>query len=152
MFCRFCGNELPDQANFCTKCGKMIDDAEVTQAPAALADLIGDPAQRAQEDPFKGEKDELGGSILKYGIMSLAFGCTGLLSLLGLIFACIGKSKVGKYLAKFQETEGKATVGKHLLTAGLWVSIGIAIYFTICFVIGFISGLSGAGSSNSVTW
>ncbi|MBR5279397.1 MAG: zinc ribbon domain-containing protein [Clostridia bacterium] len=152
MFCRFCGSELPENANFCTKCGKIIDDAGLAQAPATLEDLIGDPAARAQEDPFKNEKDELGGDILKYGIMSLAFGCTGILSLLGLIFACIGKSKVGKYLAKFQETQGKSTVGKHLCTAGLWASIGMAIYFTLIFIIALISGLADGGSSNTVTW
>ncbi|MBP3392389.1 MAG: zinc ribbon domain-containing protein [Clostridia bacterium] len=148
MFCRFCGNELPEDANFCTKCGKTLDESQVqetpTEAPAVLEDLIGDPATREQEDPFKREKDELSGSILTFGIMSLAFGVSGILGFLGIIFAAIAKSKVSKYLAKFQHTEGRATVGKHLSTAGLWVSIGYTIFFVIYFAIIFLAIIFGS--------
>lgn len=152
MFCRFCGSELPEKANFCIKCGKVIDEVDAAAPPAVLEDLIGDPAMRAQEDPFKKEKEERGSEILKYGIMSLAFGITGWLSFLGIIFAAIGKSKVRTYLAKFQETEGKATVGKSLNTAGLWVGIGMTIYVIICFVIGLIIGLIDAENGSSGMW
>ena len=33
MFCRYCGNELPDDAKFCNCCGKEVD-AEGEQRPA----------------------------------------------------------------------------------------------------------------------
>lgn len=32
MFCRYCGNELPDDAKFCNGCGKPVSDASSVPA------------------------------------------------------------------------------------------------------------------------
>lgn len=33
MFCRFCGNQLPDDAQFCSRCGKPVADSSATTQP-----------------------------------------------------------------------------------------------------------------------
>ncbi len=147
MFCKYCGNELSAGSNFCSRCGKMVDEpAREMEHPHTEAgeDLFAAPVEQpvgrsagtsdgsfddgmfvyAEEDQQdEAERDELGGSILKFGIMSLAFGASGWLSILGLIFACIAKSRVRTYIEKFKETQGRATAGRILSTIGLIVSI-----------------------------
>ena len=140
MFCKFCGNELPENANFCPRCGGINDDtpnkeASVKQEPVKQAPASDIPSffeeqteapfmqPATAEDPFKQEKSDMGGSILKFAILGLAFGMTMFLSLLGLIFSIVARTKLNTYIAKFGETEGTASVGKGLSIAGLIVSI-----------------------------
>ena len=127
MFCKYCGNELPESANFCPKCGKINEDASKDEenkiiSPVALNEYLDEAPEYEQEDPFRKEKDELGGSILKFAILGLAFGITMWFSLLGLIFSIVARKKVKEYIAKFNETERRATVGKSINIAGLAVS------------------------------
>ena len=74
-------------------------------------------------DPRQQEKDDLGGSILKYAILGLAFGSTFWLAILGLAFTIVARAKLSTYVSKFYETEGRASVGKALSIAGLAVNI-----------------------------
>ena len=167
MFCKYCGNELPEGANFCSRCGKIIEEIPQEETPKKtetedlFAAPVGEPVGRSAGssegdfddgmfayaeagDPCEAEKDALGGSILKFGIMSLAFAWSGILALLGLIFACIAKSKIKVYVAKFSETEGRATVGKILSTIGLILSIVFMGIFVFAFLMGLLAGLMEA--------
>ena len=157
MFCKFCGNQLPDGANFCPKCGKINDDVEnastgdfgsesAKESATFFTDATSDyvPVQLFDnEEEF--ERDERGGDILKMAILGLAFGASGLLSFLGIIFSAIARGKVSAYLAKYGETRGRATVGNTLSKVGLGVSIGYTVffffYFIFCFIIGFMSAI-----------
>ena len=139
MYCSHCGNELPENANFCPECGNF------TTTGAGTTTITVDPmidAKAAQE------KDDLGGSILKFSILGLAFGCSGFLALLGIIFTAIAKKKVRAYIAKFGETEGRATVGKILTIPGLIVSIFFTVFFALYFLIfGIAIGAVLAGTA-----
>lgn len=159
MFCKFCGNELPEGANFCPNCGKineeLIDAAksEVKEESAAEPTLE-DQAQMFEfenfeqfentqpfdpnDDPLENERDALGGKILTFGILSLIFSQT-CFSIVGLIFAIIGKTKIKEYQAKFNATEGRATVGKVFTNIGLGVSIGVTALLAFIFsLMGFV--------------
>ena len=141
MFCKYCGNELPENANFCPKCGK-INEATAPnpqEEPQYVPpiDLI-DPNYYSTSpvDPRQQEKDDLGGSILKYAILGLAFGSTFWLAILGLAFTIVARAKLSTYVSKFYETEGRASVGKALSIAGLALNITfLAIsLLTVCTV------------------
>lgn len=105
-----------------------------------------DPFENTQSayDPYKVEREQLSGRILTFSILSLVFMSTGCLSLLGLIFACVAKSKVKTYVQRFGATEGRATVGKHLSTAGLISSIIVtAIFVLYVFIVVVTLGIFG---------
>ena len=121
MFCKHCGNNLPDGANFCSACGRLNDDGNQNSANQNFGYQPVDPF--ANNRANDAEKNELGKSILTQGILSLVFMSTFCLSFLGIIFGAIGKGRANAYIARYGETEGKATVGKHLSTAGLITSI-----------------------------
>ncbi len=146
MFCKYCGNELPENANFCPKCGKINEDAskddenEITVLPSS-EDNHEDIEVLEAEDPFKKEKTDLGGSILKFAILGLAFSLTVWFSLLGLIFSIVARNKVKEYISKFNETEGRATVGKSLSIAGLAVGITFTCLMSILVIV-FIAALA----------
>ena len=129
MFCKYCGNELTENANFCPACGQFV--SETKQAPEKpvttleapeFEEIVVMPSVEKEEENNR-EKKELGNSILTNAILGLVFSCTWILSLLGLIFAIVSKSKVNAYVDKYGETSGPATVGKHLGVAALATSI-----------------------------
>ena len=149
MFCKYCGNKLPENANFCPVCGKINEDAAKDEevVSAALEVVIEQPNEpnesneQESEDPFEKEKEELGGQILKYAILGLAFGITVWLSLLGLIFSIVSRSKLSNYISKFHETDGRATVGKSLSVAALAVSITFTCIMFIIILAAIFPGL-----------
>ena len=61
MFCKFCGNELAEDAKFCTKCGKIASDKEATAVsePAPASVELEDATYEPPTDP---ERNERGGS------------------------------------------------------------------------------------------
>lgn len=44
MFCKYCGNQLSDDAIFCPKCGKKVERESVSSAPSAAAEETQKPA------------------------------------------------------------------------------------------------------------
>ena len=145
MFCKYCGNELPEQANFCTSCGKITeergDDIVVEAvAPTATPDPDWAALEAEREARLEAERDEMGGSILKLAILGLAFGISVWLSLLGIIFSAIARSKIKQYVSRFGETRGRASVGKGLSIAGLAVSITFTCFIAL-FIVLLIAGL-----------
>ena len=137
MFCRFCGNELPEGANFCPKCGKINEVEEATVNENAGAEIPETPVMDATEsvNVFEEEKSSLAGKILTFGILGLAFAVSFWLSFMGIIFSAIAKAKVGEYVAKFGETEGRASVGKGLATGGLIAGIILTVLFFLYIIV-----------------
>ena len=133
MFCRHCGNELPDGTTFCLKCGKddsLENTAERDQGTDKGISFEYVPTNQA-EDIYDSKRDKMASSILTFAIMGLAFGVSHYLSVLGLIFSVFSRSKLNKYLKQYSDTVGKATVGKHLGLAGLIISIVSTAYWIL---------------------
>lgn len=122
MYCKFCGKEHADYVSFCPYCGMQIGKSESVEEQ-----IVVDPI-------YQQEKDDLSGEVLKFGILGLAFACSGLLSLLGLIFSIIARAKAKEFARRYGDTEGRATVGKHLGKAGLIVSISLTAFFVVYFL------------------
>jgi hypothetical protein len=142
MYCRNCGNELPEGANFCPACGtgnevviENRDAAPANEAPVyeanptanefpaydgAVEPSVNEPTEPALSEEELIEKNALAGKILTFGILGLAFSEIGLL---GLIFSIIAKAKVKAFTQKFGETTGRASVGKGLSIGGFITSI-----------------------------
>lgn len=78
---------------------------------------------------FEDERKTLGGKILKWGILSLAFCETFFLSPLALIFAIIGKIRIGKYEKYFGEPTGRAKVGQ------IFTKIGFILAIVLCAIL-----------------
>jgi uncharacterized membrane protein YvbJ len=106
MFCPQCGEENPDGAKFCTKCGTAL------KAKAEKA-----PARRAA--PAAAEESRTSGMAIAALIMGImAFIFFGPLAILAIIFGAIGISQTGK---------DPSLKGKGMAVAGLVLGIiGIA--------------------------
>ena len=138
MFCKFCGTELSEDANFCPRCGKIVDftvpQAE-TEPEELPSEFVAEP-----EDTTQKEKDSLSKKILTFAILGCAFGIASWLSLLGLAFSIVSACLVRKYLKRYQFTEKKATIGRALSIVGIIVSTVFtitSIYDLVCMVISY---------------
>lgn len=144
MFCKNCGFELQEDAKFCSRCGTEVDFVAANKNTEPVYGTVTDPYGTytyAQNQEEVEEKSELGGSVLKFGILGLVFSLTGILSLLGLIFSSVALSKANAFARIFGQTEGKATVGRKLGKAGLIVSIVLVSYFALCLILALASSL-----------
>ncbi|MBQ9806808.1 MAG: zinc-ribbon domain-containing protein [Clostridia bacterium] len=128
MFCVYCGKNLPDGSAFCPNCGARLTETE----PQMQYNQVQTPEKPAANPA---EKDALGKSILTYAILGHAFGCTLLLSFLGLIFTCVSKGKVNKYTDLYGPTSGTATVGRILNIPGLIINIFMTVFSAIYFFV-----------------
>lgn len=146
MFCKHCGSELPDGASFCVTCGKKIT-AEASYTPQKEAEndfnytvantdfdfSYGTPAE-APAPPQDEARDAHGGRILLFSILALAFSLSIYLAVIGTVFFILAKLQLGKYLAKYGETEGRASVGKAFSIAALPVNIVMLVCLTLAIV------------------
>jgi hypothetical protein len=148
MFCKFCGNELPEGANFCTKCGKVVSPDDIPAAGVS-APVTAEYEYVPYEEPQDAERDSRGGSILKFAILGLAFACSFYLSFLGLVFSIIARVKVKRYVSRYNETQGRATVGRHLSVAALVASIVLTAILAIIVIVMVIAALAGTSGSSS---
>ncbi len=115
MYCRYCGAHIEDTARFCSACGH-----------ETVAETVKKPVN---PDSARDEaKSRLANQILTWGILSLAFSCTFIFSLLGFIFSFVAKSKVNKYVRQFGQVEYRSRVGRDLSTAGFIVGLILTIF------------------------
>lgn len=137
MFCTQCGNELPENANFCPACGNYISDTKQESEEKVLFDAPDVVITEVVNEEEDRERDDLGGSILKFAIMGLGFtvGSGGMLALVGLILSIVSRSKLNTYIARYRETRGRATVGKHLGVAAMISSIVLTAFWTLYFML-----------------
>ena len=148
MYCKFCGNFLPDDAKYCPTCGKINEEAEekIKAEYEYFNDIVPSDSLESKNPPEDPEKKEAAGSILKFSIMGLAFGCSVFLSFLGLIFSYIARGKIKRFCKKYGETSGKASVGKGINIGGLIVSWFCTVFMVIyvaLIVLAVIQGLNG---------
>ena len=137
MFCKNCGNQLPDDALFCGSCGTKVEAPAAPQQPAYEAPqpapqqpayvapqqpayVAPQPAPQAN-DPYK---DELAGSVLSKGIAGLALA--PVFGVPGIIVSAGAKRKAREYESRYGELSGKAKVGSILAKVGLPASLGMA--------------------------
>ena len=136
MYCAHCGNELSPEATFCDKCGKLVAKKidQVTNVDVSTPCVDECTCTQTQDQQVK---DSKAASILKFSILSLCFGITGLLSVLGIIFSFVARKKINNYIKLYGETNGKASVGKSInigATIVSWVFFG-------AFVMGLVTGV-----------
>lgn len=131
MYCKFCGNQIPDGALFCSACGKKQDVANTQSQETAFTAEQPVPEVNCVNVAYEERKSEQGGKILTFAILGMAFGISWVFSLLGLIFSIVSRAKLNSYRAKYGETEGRATVGKHLGLAALIVNIVMVSIFVL---------------------
>lgn len=84
------------------------------------------------------EQAELASSILTWGIVGLALGCTGIAALAGIFVSKAALNRAEEYAQKYGKRTGKALVGGHLARGGYYGSIGMTIFFAIYFTILFL--------------
>jgi hypothetical protein len=126
MFCKNCGRQLDEGETLCPACGTV----NATEATATAA-----TAEYGYDTVNEQLKNEMAGTALKWGIISLAFAASGCLSLLGFIFSFIAKSKALAYEQAFGVLEGRAKVGRILGKVGFGVGLGYSIFFALYFVL-----------------
>ena len=127
MYCKHCGYQLPEDSNFCPNCGKITEEVKKEEEKVEVIDCT-------SVDPFLEEqRDELGGKILKFSILGLAFSF--FLPILGFIFTLIAKGKIRSYVNLFGETQGRASVGKGLSIGGLISSIVFFVFWTLYIIL-----------------
>lgn len=124
MFCKNCGRQLDEGESYCPICGT-VNSPEAPLNP---------------DTPFYGEPDEkvkndMAGKTLTWGILSVAFGVSGCLSLLGFIFSFTARKKAREYARLFGQLEGRARVGNILGWVGFGTGLGYSIFFTLYFAI-----------------
>ena len=124
MFCKNCGRQLDEGESYCPICGT------VNSSNASL-----NPHASFYGEPDDGLKNDMAGKTLTWGILSLAFGISGCLSLLGFIFSFTARKKAREYARLFGQLEGRARVGNILSWVGFGVGLGYSIFFTLYFAI-----------------
>ena len=127
MFCTKCGRQLDEGELFCPVCGTASAASAVNTLSGVNNPFYGEPDERV--------KDQMAGEALKWGIMSLAFSASCLLSLLGLIFSFTAKRRCEDYLRVFGEREGRARVGHVLGRVGFGLGLGYTIFWGVYFFI-----------------
>lgn len=150
MFCKNCGNQIPDNAAFCGSCGTKVEAQAAPQQPAYEAPqqpayTAPQPAyqQPAQAAPAQSTNDpaldSLATNSMIFGILSAALGLS--FGVPGIIFSVITKNKINEYLNRGGSLSGKAKVGSILAKVGLPVGIAMTAVYVISFLAGFISAL-----------
>ena len=139
MFCKYCGSELSEETNFCTKCGKLHDGFHPDDDGAVVVQPIvyTEDAESWNSDALA--KKAYGEMILTYSILGLSFGVTGFLSILGLVFSIIARTKLSTYREQFGQPIGRVTLGKYLSLAGIVASI-VALVIVIATFSGSLGG------------
>ena len=139
MFCKHCGSNLPDGASFCVTCSKKI----TTDTPYAQdftfnttdTDFSFDSSPQPQApQPKDEERDAHGGRILCFAILALALSASLYLAPIGTVFYILARINLGKYIAKYGETEGRASVGKALSIAALPVNIVMMVCISLILI------------------
>ena len=75
MFCRYCGQELPDDSVFCSKCGKKVQH-EGAEAPAEVKAEPAKPATPPEPkvEHCRLELVEASGVWLRWGLAAVSAG------------------------------------------------------------------------------
>lgn len=156
MYCKYCGNNLSDDAKFCPNCGNNVSEIQddfVQEAPIE----VGAPAEDEQ-------KNSLSNKILSSAIVSLALCILAAISIstipfvlaatkdlvsitagslvalvINIVALCIkgsAKRKVRQFSALYGDLTAKARVGKILCIPSTILNIVLLAYDVIFFLAG----------------
>ena len=145
MNCKKCGAIIPDGGIICPYCGfdtrspgvQTLNNAQRYQEPVQAQYIPPQPAPQPQYTPpvspayVTPQQQSEANSVLIWGILGLAFGCTFWMSFLGIIFSAIARGKVRDYLSRYGVLYGKAKVGNILSRIGLPVAIVLTVFAVI---------------------
>lgn len=136
-FCGNCGTQLNDGVAFCPKCGQAIGAAPNVQQQTGSAEQAAptyQQYQQPQQQPIKPDSNMI------LAILSTLFCCLPM----G-VAAIISASKVDKlyYAGQYNAAEEASNRAKKYSMIGAILGIIVSlVYFTICFIGGFIDGYS----------
>ena len=125
MFCRICGYELPENAQFCSRCGTNIAEEQNAATPV---DTPPAPAKRSGKSIAGFVLSLCGIFMLMVDEIVLLIPC----GVLGLIFSILGK----------KEISSKNLGGKGLATAGLVISIIVLGIIALVFLTSLLLAMS----------
>lgn len=136
MFCKHCGNQLPDNVAYCGNCGAKIEVEDIPQpayeAPQPAYEAPQQPTYVAPTQPVyqasSAELNDLAGSILGKGIAGLALGFVGIP---GIIVSNIAMRQAEEFQRKAGSLYGKAKVGRRLAKPGLIVGIAMTAFYVL---------------------
>ena len=138
MFCKYCGNQLPDNVNFCPQCGKIVDGENENTSSDDVVVVAQQSA--AQTNYFYAPVSEDTGSSVSamvFGILSLILSLTFYFSIVGFIFAIIARVKVNNFVNRYRGTNGMIKAGSITSKLGLVFSIIMLVIITVAFILGF---------------
>lgn len=155
MFCQNCGSMLEEGVKFCPNCGASIAQPEPVRETA-----VNEPVQPTFETPVYEQPvvksnpaaDALSTPILIFGILGIAFASSFYLSILGIIFSGIAKSKVRQFLAEGGVLSGKAKVGSILARIGMILGIVLTVLFVIWLIAVIVAAIAGSNSYSSYSY
>lgn len=139
MYCKNCGNQIPDDASFCPACGATANAEEPVfeAAPAA------EPVTEAQPAAQLGNTTTL----LVLAIIGLALGASWL-AVGGIVVSAIAKKKIEAYVNAGGLLVGKAKVANILSRIGLPVSIVMTVLCVLYIILVVVFALYAADSGD----
>lgn len=168
MFCKVCGNKVPENAAFCPNCGATVENEvkvaeevpETPVAPASYQPTVENEVKVAEEIPetpvapasYQPTVEPAcpvnTTSNLIMGILSIVFAETFFLSFLGIIFGAIGCGKAKRLERSGHPITGKAKVGRILSKIGLILGIILTVLFVIYLASIILLIIEGIGHSD----
>ncbi|MBR2612760.1 MAG: zinc-ribbon domain-containing protein [Clostridia bacterium] len=159
MLCKYCGNELADDARFCSRCGKIVDVTEpLPEQPLVDMPLPETPPTQVQENlpentPEKPEREQSGTTpiteaeeqrsgraktILIFAIIGCALSIVLDVALAGVVFSLIAFILSRKYTRTYGTTGKAATIGTSLAIVGLIVGTVLSCLSLYDLIVWFI--------------
>jgi len=134
MYCNQCGAEIENGKNFCTVCGAPLNkQGEVGNS--RFTNSYSTYGQPQYARPVNNDEGRAAAkSVLTFGILSLAFALSFILSPLGIIFGGVAKSKNSAFIQKGGIPYGPSKTGSGLSTAGIIVGIIYSVLLVIYIV------------------
>ena len=121
-FCKYCGNELPEDAKFCTSCGASQSDGTQKQARTENTYV---PVQMPPSRTIKA-------GYLVWSILNILFCCLPF-GIVGLVMTVIARDAV---TAEEEMQKLKKAKGWNL-AATITGAVAVVLYIIYCFVIAF---------------
>ena len=122
MFCKYCGNQLVENAFFCSVCGSPVQDT--LPVPATVSDGTADKQDLEDQN-----------SVLINGILALALAASTPVSFIGIIFGIIARRKAGEYISRKGHSPARISVGKGLGKAGIIAGIAMSVFWFLYFIL-----------------
>ena len=168
MFCKNCGQEIPEGVKFCGNCGTpvAVQAPEPQPAPAQQPQYQAAPQPQYQAPQPQYQQPQYQQpvyaapaaqqeqpNLLVLGILSLVF-CS--LGLPGLIIGAIGRSKGKKFVQAGGTLTGASKVGYILSLVGLIFGIIMTIFWVIYIIVAIVALVAGGSnyynSVSSIDW